>query len=294
MIYMKIAIISKFGHCECLFFLCEILQEHKITIYIAPHHTKGEEHSLCKMYSNIEVIKITENLTEEIVPMYDEIIKLSSNDDVLYHRSIISLLHVSSLKDSSNRYISLSPFVEGENVSYMLPVYNPINVRTCYNKSITFVGYFMNRWVDEDLQYFIENSHHTFNFVVWGDENYDNLTRLPNVAVYYNVQYDHLTEMINNSSYILLRNASYINYDRFTGMISLALSFKKPMIFDKRTKEAYNIPGIVYEKRFSEVIDTLNTEISPIVYEKLVNSISEFNKDVINKNKRTIRELCKK
>jgi hypothetical protein len=269
---MKIAIISKFGHYECLFFLCEILQEHKITIYIAQQHTKGEEPSLCKMYSNIEVVKITEKLTEEIVPMYDQIIKLSSNDDVLHHPRVISLLHVSSLRDNSNRYISLSPFVEGENVSYMLPVYNPINVRRCYTKSITFVGYFMDRWVDG---------------------NYSNLTRFPNVAVYYNIQYDHLTEIINNSSYMLLRNASYINYDRFTGMISLALSFKKPMIVDKKTRDAYNIPGIVYEMRFSEIIDTLNNEVSSIVYEKIVDSISEFNKDVINKNKLTICELCK-
>ena len=290
---MKIAIISKVGHCECLFFLCEILQEHKITIYVVPQHTKGEENSLCKMYSNIEVVKITEKLTEEIVPMYDQIIKLSSNDDILYHPRVISLLHVSSLRDNSNRYISLSPFVEGDNVSYMLPVYNPINLRRCYNKSITFVGYFMNRWVDEDLQYFIENSNHTFKFIVWGDGNYDNLTRFQNVAVYYNIQYDHLTDIINNSSYMLLRNASYINYDRFTGMISLALSFKKPMIVDKKTRDAYNIPGIVYEKRFSEIIDTLNHEVSPIVYEKIVDSINEFNKDVINKNKRSICELCK-
>ena len=226
--------------------------------------------------------------------MYDEIIKLSSNDDVLHNPGIISLLHVSNLNDSSNRYISLSPFVEGKNVSYMLPIYNPINVKTSYNKSITFVGYFMNRWVDEDLHYFIENSQHTFNFVVWGDGNYDNLTRFPNIAVYYNVQHDHLTKIINNSSYILLRNASYINYDRFTGMISLALSFKKPMIVDKRTKEAYNIPGLVYEKRFSELIDTLNNDVSPIVYEKLVDSIGKFNKDVINKNKEIMCELCKK
>ena len=289
---MKIAIISMFGHYECLFFLCEILQQHKITLYI-PNRTKGEEHYLCKAYSNIEIIKITNNLTEDILTIYDEIIKLSSNDDVLHHPKVISLLHLSTLKDNSNRYISLSPFVEGENVTYMLPVYNPISLTTCYNKSIMFVGYFLNRWVDTDLQYFIENSKHTFNFVVWGDENYDNLKRFPNVIVHFNVSNDKLHEIINNSIYILLRNASYINYDRFTGMISLALSFKKPMILDKRTKEAYNIPGIVYEKRFSEVIDTLNNEVSENVYEKLVDSIGEFNKDVINKNKRMICELCK-
>ena len=290
---MKIALISMFGHYECLFFLCEILQEHKVTLYIA-NNTRGEEDFLCKIYSNIEVIKITETLTEDIVTMYDVIIKLSSNDGVLHHPNVISLLHLSTLRDNSNRYISLTPFVEGDNVSYMLPIYNPINVRRHYSKSITLVGYYLNHWVDEDLQYFIENSHHTFNFVVWGDDNYDNLTRFSNVAVYYNASTDHLNEIINNTSYILLRNASYINYDRFTGMISLALSFKKPMIFDKKTKEAYNIPGIVYEKRYSELIDTLNNEISPVVYERLVDSIGEFNKDVINKNKRILRELCDK
>ena len=288
---MKVALISMFGHYECLFFLCEILQEHKVTLYIA-NNTRGEEDFLCKIYSNIEVIKITETLTEDIVTMYDVIIKLSSNDGVLHHPNVISLLHLSTLRDNSNRYISLTPFVEGDNVSYMLPIYNPINVRRHYSKSITLVGYYLNHWVDEDLQYFIENSHHTFNFVVWGDDNYDNLTRFSNVAVYYNASTDHLNEIINNTSYILLRNASYINYDRFTGMISLALSFKKPMIVDKKTKEAYNIPGIVYEKRYSELIDTLNNDISSIVYEKLVDSIGEFNKDVINKNKRILRELC--
>jgi len=290
---MKIAIVSKFGHYECLFFLCEILQEHNITLYIG-NNTRGEENYLCKMYSNIEVVKITENLTESMVASYDEIIKLTSNDGVFYHPRVISLIHISGFKDISNRYISLTPFVEGENITYMLPVYNPINVRRCYNKTITFVGYFMNMWVDEDLQYFIENSQHNFNFVVWGDGNYDNLTRFPNVMVYYNVHHDHLTEIINNSSYILLRNESYINYDRFTGMISLALSFKKPMIVDKRTKEVYNIPGIVYKKRYSELIEALNNDISSIVYDKLVDSIGEFNKDVINKNKRIMCELCKK
>jgi hypothetical protein len=290
---MKIAIVSMFGHYECLFFLCEILQEHKITLYIA-NNTRGEENILCKTYSNIEVIKITDKLTENIVTLYDVIIKLSSNDGVIHHPNVISLLHLSSLKDNSNRYISLTPFVEGNNVSYMLPVYNPIDVRRRYTKSITFVGYFLNSWIDEDLQYFIENSNHTFNFVVWGDGNYDKLTRFSNVSVYYNTSSNHLNEIINNSSYILLRNASYINYDRFTGMIALALSFKKPMIVDKKTKDAYKIPGIVYEKRYSELINALNNEISFVVYEKLVDSIEKFNKDVINKNKKIIREVFNK
>jgi hypothetical protein len=66
------------------------------------------------------------------------------------------------------------------------------------------------------------------------------------------------------------------------------------MIVDKRTKEAYNIPGIVYKKRYSEIIEALNNDVSQIVYEKFVDSIGEFNKDIINKNKRIMYELCKK
>jgi hypothetical protein len=77
-------------------------------------------------------------------------------------------------------------------------------------------------------------------------------------------------------------------------MIALALSFKKPMIVDKKTKDAYKIPGIVYEKRYSELINALNNEISFVVYEKLVDSIEKFNKDVINKNKKIIREVFNK
>jgi len=289
---MKFAIVSLFGHYECLFFLCEVLQEYEVTLYIGDN-TRGEELSLCKLYSNINVIKINTKLTEEIVSLYDIIIKLTSTDDVLEHSNVISILHLSLFNDNkSKKYISLTPYVKGENVSYMLSVHNPLSVKLCYNKSITFVGHFLNGWVDEDLQYFIENSNHRFNFVVWGDGYYNNLTKYSNVNVYYNASNEHLNEIINNSSYIMLRNASYIHYDRFTGMIALALSFKKPLIIDKQTKDAYKIPGIVYEKRFSELIDTMNTEITPIVYEKLVDSISKFNKEAINQNKKIIEEIC--
>ena len=283
--YMKIAIVSLFGHCECLFFLCELLQEHNITLYIS-NNTRGEEQYVCKLYSNIDnVIFITDKLNEDVISLYDVIFKLSSNDDVIYHPSVISLLHLSILQNVSNRYISLTPYITGNNISYMLPVFNPIDTRISYNKLITMVGYFLNSWVDEDLRYFIENSKHNFNFIVWGDGNYDNLRKFSNVKLYHNISNEHLIELINDSSYILLRNTSYINYDRFTGMISLALSFKKPLIVDKRTKEAYNIPGIVYEKQYSELVDTLQNDMTISIYESLVNAIDEFNKNIINTNK---------
>jgi hypothetical protein len=196
--------------------------------------------------------------------------------------------------DVSNKYISLTPYITGNNISYMLPIYNPINTQICYNKEITMVGYFLNSWVDEDLRYFIENCNYNFNFIVWGNGSYDNLTKYSNVKLHYNVSNYYLIDIINNSSYILLRNASYINYDRFTGMISLALSFKKPLILDERTKKAYNVPGIVYEKRYSELVNTLNTDVSMSIYENLVNSIDDLNKHAINKNKIIMNELLKK
>lgn len=287
---MKIAIVSMFGHYECLGFLCEVLQEHEITLYIG-NNSRGEEHSICRLYSNVDVVNVIQNLNKDFISLYDVVFKLSSNDHVIHHPKVISLLHLSTLKDVSDKYISLSPFVVGDNVSYMLPVYNPGEIQICYNKAITFVGYFSDSWVDEDLQCFIENSNHTFNFVVWGGDSYNKLASFTNVKVYHNISDDNLKNLINNSSYILLRSASYINYDRFTGMIALALSFKKPLIVDRRTKEAYKIPGIVYEKQYSELIYTLNNEISASVYETLVGAISDFNNEVITKNKLTINNL---
>jgi hypothetical protein len=50
----------------------------------------------------------------------------------------------------------------------------------------------------------------------------------------------------------------------------------------------------VYEKRYSELINVLNNEISSVVYEKLVDSIEKFNKDAINKNKKIMHELFDK
>ena len=64
------------------------------------------------------------------------------------------------------------------------------------------------------------------------------------------------------------------------------------MILDKKTKEVYGVPGIVYEKRYSEIMDTLNNDITSVVYEKMVDSISEFNENAINQNKRILEEIC--
>ena len=63
------------------------------------------------------------------------------------------------------------------------------------------------------------------------------------------------------------------------------------MILVIKTKDVYGVPGIVYEKRYSEIIDTLNSDLTPIVYEKMVDSIGEFNENAINQNKRVMSEI---
>jgi hypothetical protein len=53
-----------------------------------------------------------------------------------------------------------------------------------------------------------------------------------------------MVDLINKSKYILSKK--FINYDRFSGQLSLAMSFEKPLIIDLKTKNNYNLPGIPF------------------------------------------------
>jgi hypothetical protein len=61
-----------------------------------------------KMYSNIEVVKITENLTENMLALYDEIIKLTSNDGVLYNPRVC----VKDISEIESYYDTVMNYVE--------------------------------------------------------------------------------------------------------------------------------------------------------------------------------------
>jgi len=79
-------------------------------------------------------------------------------------------------------------------------------------------------------------------------------------------------DMLNNSKYVLSKK--YINYDRFSGQLGLAISLVKPLIIDAKTAEAYSLPGVTFIKNYSEIGDI--DLIDELQYRKLTRETASF------------------
>ena len=77
-----------------------------------------------------------------------------------------------------------------------------------------------------------------------------------------------MNDLIINSKFILSKKI--INYDRFSGQLTLAMSYEKPLIIDIKTKK-YNLPGIQFHKNYSEIgkLDNITDEKYQILKMKL-------------------------
>jgi hypothetical protein len=283
---MQIAIISKFGHFECLGFLLESLKDFDITIFAENRSDKFNWIGYFKMYYKFKVhYHLNINVNE-----FHHVIKLTGNDECLYSENTISLVHLHTLKhvnNNSKKFISLTPYITGGDVSYMFPIYKP-DIHKTYKNTIVFVGYCQNIHIDDDTSLFIENHlDYHFIFVVWGDRNYSNITKHKNASVLHNIGSYELANIINESKYVLSKK--YINYDRFSGVLSIAMSFNKPLIIDRKTAEAYHIPGVVFNEKYTE-LGNIN-DISDEKYRVMIDEIEAFNKDAMCRNKEIIEKM---
>ena len=286
---MKIAIISVFGHMECLGSFLELLKHDEVTVILTP---TTDKYKWLDFYKKTYTFNIDFNLNIHVND-YSHVIKLTSNDDCLHtDDSTISLLHLKELQYVNNRskcYITLTPYITGENVHYMFPIFKPITNKS--NKQIiTFIGYYLNNNIDNDTDLFIQNNQeYQFIFVVWGDTTYSRLNRYSNVKVLQHIQTNVLVPLIRDSKYMLSKK--YINFDRFSGQLGMAMSFRKPLIIDSKTAEAYSLPGIIFKKNYSEV--KLST-VSDIQYDGLLEDIKTFNDTCIERNTNTLKQIFTK
>jgi len=286
---MSIAIVSNNNnHGVCLGFLLEIMKDYNITLFITQ---MGDEYKWIEYYKTLYNFETIYNLNIN-VNNYKKVIKLTSSDECLYNEDTISILHLQSIKhinNNSKKFISLSPYINDVNISYMFPIYKPKIINNNNNKKIvTFIGYYMNSNIDLDTDFFIKNNlEYKFIFITWGDNKYDNLNKHNNVVVLHSVNTNKLVEIINNSKFILSKK--YINYDRYSGQLGLAMSFEKPLIIDFKTANSYNLPGFIFNKNYNEIgkLDTITDE----TYNSIVESIKIFNNDTLQKNKQTINNL---
>jgi hypothetical protein len=285
---MKIAIISSFDyHLECLGFLLEILKEHDVTIFF-----KGDRYGYCRFFT--EMFHIKEVIKTNVIPStieidYEKVIKLSSNDPCKNTKNIISLLHASMFKSISKYHISLTPMISGEGVRTMFPVYTISNTIPCYRNMITFIGEFYDKWVDNDMTNFINQANYTFTFIINADKDYRKLKEFKNINIIINASVDQLLTTISNSKFILSRKPAFAHYDRFSGAFALSMSFKKPIIIDKKSQNFYNMPGIVYDTSYCEILEQL--KISDTEYDNLLSKIDTFNLEHLEKNKKSMDEL---
>ena len=289
---MKIAIVGSFDyHIECIGFLLEMCVSNTIDIYLQNDSDKYKwiEHYLTIYNFNV----IYDNFHSDIINNYDKIFKLTSNDDCLNDKKIISILHVDNKVTLGNRisekFISFTPYIKGNNIHHIFPIYRPILIdNSNIGKIVTMIGHYKNYFIDNDTRNFINNNNnYTFVLILWGDNRYPNLNNLKNVKLLSNVKTDDMNNIINNSKFILSKKV--INHDRFSGQLSLAMSYEKPLIVDRKTKDAYNLPGITFNNNYSEIgsLDDITDE----KYKLLKNEIKSLKNELIDKSKTMLNSV---
>lgn len=230
------------------------------------------------------------NTFKDDVKNYYKIIKLNSGDNILCKEDTVSILHFKpdiSRNNNSRQFISLSPFVTGENINYVFPVFRPVITHSPKNM-VMRLGYCTNGCIDNETDRFIQNNiDYTFIYVVWGDRNYSNLTKHQNVRVFHDIDTKQLIELIQHSKFFLSRKV--MNYDRYSSLLGMAISFEKPLIVDVKTADAYGLPGFLFNTDYSD-IGKLNL-IDDSRYNSVLNATREFKTKVIQNNHATVNKI---
>ena len=283
---MKIAICNGLDyHFECIGFLLEIYNNNNNEIDIYLKTKNQDKYKWIEYYSSLFKFDVKyNNFSEDIVNNYDKIFKVTSDDRCINHKSIISILHLNKMKIGckSEKFISFTPYIKGNNIKYIFPIYQPELSNNKISKIVTMLGYYTNRSIDRDTINFIKNNgNYHFNLIVWGSSSYPNVNNVKNVTVYSKIETKKMIDIVKNSKYILSKK--HINYDRFSGQLSIAMSYEKPMIIDIKTKNAYKLPGIAFKKNYSE-IGKLD-DITEDKYQCLKNEIKTLKDKMLNENK---------
>jgi hypothetical protein len=288
---MRVAIISSLNyHNECIGFLCELLREHSVALYVIDDRQWTEFFQ--SLYHNISHVTYgTQHLDASFVSQYDMVIKLTSNDAILHDPRVISIVHLAELKDSSHRFISLTPCIQGDETRYMFPVYTAPRREPCDRPIVTYCGHYLDHHYDDDTERLLHSlPGFTFHFVIYGGSSYANLRRHPNVVVHTNVDTMALASLLDESRFILSRKPPHANYDRFSGMLALAMSFRTPILIDQRSKEIYGLPGIVYTGGYCDIVDVIG-DMSDEAYRRHVDDIDAFNAKQLHANRRAMDAL---
>jgi len=283
---MRLALLSSFNyHMCCIGFLLELFRDYDIDVFFPDDRERFLEYYKT-LYFNMNIT--LKHVSSFIKSDYDLCIKMTSNDNVISSNEIISIAHIKQHSDNYNKYIIMSPWIKGENnLFYFFPLYRGIKNRI-YKDIITYLGFFVKSFLDEDTKNFIKNSNYLFNF--FGGDDIPELKDYPNVITGGRIDTFYMVEMIKESKFILIRKEPFQLNDRYSGALGHSISHGKPIIVQKNTSDSYNLPGIVFETNYSEVIDKINN-MTEQEYEMHIKDIEEFSEKTIRDNNQTLKRL---
>jgi len=278
---MKIALLSTFNiHMCCVGFLLDIFKDDEIHVYF-PYDRDDYLEYYKSLYPSTKISLL--NIKDYNKQDYNQSIKITASDPDVSEEGIISTAHLQEQVKPEFKYITLTPWIKGDNVKYIFPLYKGLN-SISYNKVIVHIGFFVPRYSDEDTVKFIRESG--YNFVFVGGDSYNGLNHLPNVRIINKLNTFELVNLINHSMFVMLRKEPYQLTDRYSGAIGHAVSHKKPVIVQEYTADSYGLKGIIFKKEYCEVLETvknMNKESYDLLVkgaEEVFEKIQEDNKDV--------------
>jgi pyruvyltransferase len=286
---MNISIITNLTyHTECLAFLLELLKEHNVDVYV--NNTRYDYIEYFAKFYIFKKYNVEDFLLKK--KKYDVIIKLTANENLEILSTccnIISIIHREDCIDNFTKtkfYISLYPPIKKsiKNAEIILPIYN-CDIEEKRKNLIVYIG---SVKYDNDLIDFIEKCTN-YDFMIFTNNN-SFKKNIKNLKIMENIGATDMFNYIKYAKFLLCRNYPH-QKNTFSGAISIALSFRIPMIFHKKYKEIYDdFPGISFDVKYLEIINKINN-IDDITYRSYINEIIRYTSSKMMTNLITMQNL---
>jgi len=270
----------------CIAFLLELFKDYEVDVYFPDDRERFLEYYK-SLYPDMKIeYKHTSTFTKD---PYNLCLKVTSEDKIIPCDGIISIAHIKYWSDDHNKYIIMTPWIQGgSNLFYFFPLYRGLKQRS-YKNVITYLGYMENRYLDEDTKNFIRsNPEYIFNF--FGMNYIHELQQFSNVRFGGRIDTFTMANVIKESKFILARKTPYQLTDRYSGSLGHAVSHGKPMIIQKYSADSYKLPGVVFENNYCEVIDKIKN-MTDEEYEEQVKQVEQFSEMTFKANKETLQKL---
>lgn len=271
-------------HFECLGVILDMTKDkYKIDFY-GPPDTEGYTDYFHTKYDFRSFLLNRSNLDEG---RYDHIVKLTSNDPykVKDLSKLVQIQHVGDLGGPTPTAITirLSPLVlQKSNIKTLISIFEGDNLPQRRNQIIV-----IGEWVDGPLQSLIRDFQYKIVLVRRKPRRIDKAwCNSPNIECVYSPSTEKLINMVKVSKFIYIHQKD----DRFSGAITLALSFHVPMIIDEAQASVYDFPCFTYVYNVAELAPRLNN-IGVQEYTDFLQKLGRYTKEKRDFNRENVYSI---